>query len=331
LIPLEKPPPFSEIKDLHVFKDMVTVDEKMALVFQKAEIAAVTDYNLLITGETGTGKDMLARIVHKLSHRSGSPFVAINTSASSKALFEDDFFGHVKGAYTGALKGKEGFFESAQSGTLYLDEITELPRELQVKLLRAIEEKEIFRLGAAVPMPVDMRIIASTNCDIYEEIHAKRFREDLFYRLNRSHIHIPALRERKKDILPLAAHFLNIHAEKNRKNIDSLSPDLSDRLLEYPFPGNVRELDNIIASAVFSEKGSVLSLSSTSPLKKGSDPLLTQTREPDNLQELEKQHILRVLEISEGNRTRAAKRLGIDLRTLRRKLSKFRDQSTRVK
>ncbi|MFC1839515.1 sigma-54-dependent transcriptional regulator [Thermodesulfobacteriota bacterium] len=326
LTPLERIPPFSEIKDLNAFKDMVAGDEKMALVFQKAEIAAVTDYNLLITGETGTGKDMLARIVHKLSNRSRNPFVAINTSASSKALFEDDFFGHVKGAFTGALTGKEGFFESAQGGTLYLDEITELPRELQVKLLRAIEEKEIFRLGAAVPKPVDMRIIASTNCNIYEEIHAKRFREDLFYRLNRSHIHIPPLRERKKDILPLAAHFLNIHAEKNRKNIDSLSPGLSDRLLKYSFPGNVRELDNIIASAVLSEKGSVLSLSSTSPLEKVSDPLLAQTREPNTLQELEKQHILRVLEISEGNRTRAAKRLGIDLRTLRRKLSKFRDQ-----
>jgi DNA-binding NtrC family response regulator len=331
LTPLERIPSFSEIKDLPAFKDMVAEDEKMALVFQKAEIAAVTDYNLLITGETGTGKDMLARIVHKLSHRSISPFVAVNASASSKALFEDDFFGHVKGAYTGALTEKEGFFESAKGGTLYLDEITELPREFQVKLLRAIEEKEIFRLGAAVRMPIDIRILASTNCDIYQEIHAKRFREDLFYRLNRIHIHIPPLRERKKDILPLAAHFLNVHAEKNQKNIHTLSPGFSEYLLEYSFPGNVRELDNIITSAVLSEKGSVLSLSSTSPLEKVSDPLLLQTHESTTLKELEKQHILRALEITEGNRVRAAKRLGIDLRTLQRKLIKFRDPSTRAK
>ena len=331
LTPLERIPSFSELKNLHAFKDMVAGDEKTAMVFHQAEIAAATDYNLLITGETGTGKDLLVRIIHNLSHRSRGPFVAINISASSKTLFEDDLFGHVKGAYTGALTDKEGFFESAQGGTLYLDEITELNRELQVKLLRAIEEKEIFRLGATVPTPVDVRIITSTNANINAEIHAQRFREDLFYRLNRSHIHIPPLRERKKDILPLAAHFLSIHAKKNQKNIHSLTPDLSDRLLEYPFPGNIRELENIIASAVLSEKGSVLTLSSTTLPEKYSAPHLAPPHELISLEELEQQHILRVLEATGGNRTRAAKTLGIDLRTLRRKLVKFSDPSTRAK
>jgi DNA-binding NtrC family response regulator len=331
LAPLERIPSFPELKNLRAFKDMLAGDEKMALVFHQAEIAAATDYNLLITGETGTGKDLLVRIIHKLSHRSRGPFVAINTSASSKTLFEDDLFGHVKGAYTGALTDKEGFFESAQGGTLYLDEITELPRELQVKLLRAIEEKEIYRLGATAPTPLEMRIITSTNRNIDEEIHAQRFREDLFYRLNRSHIHIPPLRERKKDILPLAAHFLSIHAKQNQKNIHSLTPGLSDRLLEYPFPGNVRELENIIASAVLSEKGSVLTLSATTLPGKYPAPHPAQPHALISLQELEKQHILRVLEATGWNRTRAAKMLGIDLRTLRRKLGKLSDPSTRTK
>ena len=323
LIPLEKTPSFSEIKNLDAFEDMAARDEKMAPVFHKAEIAASTDYNLLITGETGTGKDLLALIIHNLSHRSKGPFVAVNISASSKTLFEDDLFGHVKGAFTGASADKEGFFESAQEGTLYLDEITELAVELQVKILRAIENKEIFRLGTAVPTPIDMRIMTSTNRNINEEIHAQRFREDLLYRLNTIHIHIPPLRERKKDILPLAAHCLSIHSKKNQKHINSLAPDLSDRLLEYPFPGNVRELENIIASAVLSEKGSVLTLSSTTLQGKYSAPHLAQPHELISLEELEKQHILRVLEAKGGNRTRAAKTLGIDLRTLRRKLSKF--------
>jgi DNA-binding NtrC family response regulator len=331
LTPLERLPSFSELKNLHAFKDMIAGDEKMAPVFHQAEIAAATAYNLIITGKTGTGKDLLVRIIHKLSHRSRGPFVAINISASSKTLFEDDLFGHVKGAYTGALTNKKGFFEIAQGGTLYLDEIAEIPRELQAKLLRVIEEKEIFRLGTAVPMPIDVRIITSTSRNIDEEIHAQRFREDLFYRLNRIHIHIPPLTERKKDILPLVAHFLSIHAKKNQKNIHSLSPDLSNYLLEYPFPGNVRELENIIASAVLSEKGSVLTLSSTTLLGKYSAPQLAQPHELISLKELEKQHILRVLEATGGNRIRTAKTLGINLRTLRRKLGKFSDPTTRTK
>ena len=331
LTPLEKTPSFYELKNLQAFEGMVAGDEKMAMVFHQAEISAATDYNLLVTGETGTGKDLLVRIIHKLSHRSRGPFVAVNISASSKTLFEDDFFGHVKGAYTGGLTDKAGFFESAQGGTLYLDEIAEIPRELQVKLLRVIEEKEIFRLGTAVPMPVDVRIITSTSGNIEEEIHAQRFREDLFYRLNRSHIHIPPLRERKKDILPLAAHFLSIHAKKNQKSILSLSPDLSACLLEYPFPGNVRELETIIASAVLSEKGSVLTLSSTTLPGKYSAPHSAQPYELISLEEFEKQHILRVLEATGGNRTRAAKTLKIDVRTLRRKLGKFNDPSIRAK
>ncbi|RLB80478.1 MAG: hypothetical protein DRH17_11830 [Deltaproteobacteria bacterium] len=302
------------------FEGMVAADEAMALVFHQAEAAAPTDYNVLLTGESGTGKEMLARIIHTLSNRLDSPFLAVNMAASSKALFEDDFFGHTKGAYTGALTEKKGFFEVAQGGILFLDEITELEPALQGKLLRVIQEKELYRLGSTQVRNVNVRIIAATNRDIEKAVRKGLFRGDLFYRLNMFHIHIPPLRERKKDILPLAHHFLRKHAKKNQKEIDSLAPDLAERLLEYPFPGNVRELENIIASAVLWQKGRVLSLSSAHGLQSFSRPGRSQTDELLTLAEVEERHIRRILEITDGNRTRAAKILGIGLRTLQRKL-----------
>lgn len=246
---------FSDIDNPLAFKDMVAQDEAMALVFHQTEAVATTDYSVVITGESGTGKEMLARIIHRLSNRSNRPFLAVNVAAFSKTLFEDEFFGHTKGAYTGALSDKEGFFEAAQGGTLFLDEITELEPSFQGKLLRVIQEGELYRLGSTVVRNVDVRIIVATNRDIQEEIRKNAFRTDLFYRLNMCHINVPPLRDRTDDILPLAHHFLKIHATKNKKEIDSLAPDLADRLLEYPFPGNVRELENIIASAVLLVKG----------------------------------------------------------------------------
>ncbi|MBW2020761.1 MAG: sigma-54-dependent Fis family transcriptional regulator [Deltaproteobacteria bacterium] len=316
----ERSQTFSDLRNPEAFEGMVAADEAMALVFHQAEAAAPTDYNVLLTGESGTGKEMLARIIHTLSNRLDSPFLAVNMAASSKALFEDDFFGHTKGAYTGALTEKKGFFEVAQGGILFLDEITELEPALQGKLLRVIQEKELYRLGSTQVRNVNVRIIAATNRDIEKAVRKGLFRGDLFYRLNMFHIHIPPLRERKKDILPLAHHFLRKHAKKNQKEIDSLAPDLAERLLEYPFPGNVRELENIIASAVLWQKGRVLSLSSAHGLQSFSRPGRSQTDELLTLAEVEERHIRRILEITDGNRTRAAKILGIGLRTLQRKL-----------
>ena len=319
----EKEQSFSDLKNPQAFTDMIAEDESMALVFHQAESVAPTDYSVVISGESGTGKEMLARIIHDLSNRSNGPFFAVNMGAFSRTLFEDEFFGHTKGAYTGAVSEKKGFFEAARGGTLFLDEITELEPSLQGKLLRVLQESELYRLGSTRLENVDVRIVAATNRDINGEIEDGRFRADLFYRLNMCHIKVPPLRERKKDILPLARHFLKIHALKNEKEIDSLTQDLAGRLLEYPFPGNVRELENIMAAAILLEKGKVLTLSSVSALLANSEPGQGCNQELIPLSELEKLHIQKVLEAMNGNRTRAAKILGIGLRTLQRKIKTF--------
>jgi len=211
---------FSDLKNPQAFAEMVAEDEAMALVFHQVEAVAHTDYSVVINGESGTGKEMLARVIHRLSNRAGAPFYAVNMASFSKTIFEDEFFGHAKGAYTDAAADKRGFFEAAHGGTLFLDEITELDPSLQAKLLRVIEEREFYRLGSTEVRDVDVRIIAATNRDINEEILKGRFRADLFYRINMYNIHIPPLRERKKDIAPLAGHFLARHGTANDKSRD---------------------------------------------------------------------------------------------------------------
>ena len=314
---------FSDLKQPEAFKDMVAEDEAMALVFHLAETAGATDYNLLITGETGTGKEMLARTVHDLSRRADGPFVGINVGAISKMLFEDEIFGHAKGAFTGAQSDRKGFFEVAQGGTLFLDEITELSPVMQGKLLRVIEERELYRLGSTETRGVDVRVIAATNRDIREETRRGRFREDLYHRLNTFQIRIPPLRDRKDDVLPLAYHFLKKHGTVTKKGIRFLASDLTDALLAYSFPGNVRELENIIASSLLMEKGKDLTLSSVPELVSCLYPASIETNKLVPLSYLEKRHIYRVLEATGGNRTAAAKILGIGLRTLQRKLKAF--------
>jgi DNA-binding NtrC family response regulator len=314
---------FSELKNPQAFADMVAEDESMALVFHQVEAVANTDYSVVINGESGTGKEMLARVIHRISNRSEAPFVAVNMASFSKTIFEDEFFGHAKGAYTDASSDRQGFFEVAQGGTLFLDEITELDPSLQAKLLRVIEEREFYRLGSTEIRNVDVRIIAATNRDIHEEIIKKHFRADLFYRINMYNIKIPPLRERKDDILPLAKHFLKIHARTNNKNIQNLAPDLAQRLLESSFLGNVRELENIIAGAVLLERGKTLALASARNLLPYNGPERRKNVELLTLNELERRHIERVLEITDGNRPKAAKILGINISTVYRKLEKF--------
>jgi DNA-binding NtrC family response regulator len=314
---------FEHLKQPEAFAHLIAEDESMALVFHQIEAVAGTDYSVVINGESGTGKEMLARVVHQLSRRAKAPFYAVNMASFSKTLFEDEFFGHAKGAYTDAGGERRGFFEAANGGTLFLDEITELDPSLQAKLLRVIEEREFYRLGSTEIRNVDVRIIAATNRDINEEILKGRFRADLFYRINTYNIKIPPLRERKKDILPLARHFLRLHAGTNQKRITALSPELNERLLTYGFPGNVRELENMIAAAVLLEKGKTLSLAAARTLlpiagldSRRSSPLLT-------LDEIERRHIERVLEATNGNRPKAAKILGINVSTIYRKLEKY--------
>lgn len=314
---------FSELKHPDVFADMIAEDESMALVFHQVEAVAGTDYSVVINGESGTGKEMLARVIHRLSNRSAAPFYAVNMASFSKTIFEDEFFGHAKGAYTDASSDRRGFFEAAHGGTLFLDEITELDPSLQAKLLRVIEEREFYRLGSTEIRNVDVRIIAATNRDVNEEIIKNRFRADLFYRINMYNIKIPPLRERKDDILPLARHFLNLHARANHKKILDLEPDLAERLLQSPFLGNVRELENIIAGAVLLERSKTLTLASARSLLPYTGPERRKNVELLTLDELEKRHIKRVLEVTGGNRPKAAKILGINVSTVYRKIEKY--------
>ena len=314
---------FSNLKNPEAFADIIAEDEAMALIFHQVEAVAGTDYSVVIGGESGTGKEMLARVIHRLSNRSNAPFYAVNMASFSKTIFEDEFFGHAKGAYTDAASDKMGFFEAAYGGTLFLDEITELEPSLQGKLLRVIEERELYRLGSTEIRNVDVRIIAATNRDINEEIVRGAFRADLYYRLNMYNIKVPPLRERQKDILPIARHFLKIHAEINNKKIHSLSPELEQRLLQYSYPGNVRELENIVAAAVLQEKGQTISLASTLNLLPYEGPERRRHVELLTLEELEKRHIEKVLEISGGNRLKAAKILGVNVSTVYRKIEKY--------
>jgi DNA-binding NtrC family response regulator len=315
---------FSNLKQPAAFADLVAEDEAMALVFHQVEAVAGTDYSVVINGESGTGKEMLARVIHRLSKRANSPFYAVNMAAFSRTLFEDEFFGHAKGAYTDAAAERRGFFEAAHGGTLFLDEVTELEPSLQGKLLRVIEERELYRLGSTEVRNVDVRIIAATNRDIKEEIVKGRFRADLFYRINMYNITIPPLSERKKDILPMARHFLKIHATANSKQIQTIAPDLAERLMAYSFPGNVRELENMIAAAVLLEEENELSLESARHLLPYEGPERRRHVDLLTLEELERRHIERVLEVTGGNRPKAAKILGVNVTTVYRKIEKYR-------
>jgi DNA-binding NtrC family response regulator len=315
---------FRDLKHPEAFADCVAVDPSMAVVFRQAEAVAPTDYSVVITGESGTGKEMLARALHRLSNRSQASFIAVNMAAFNRGLFEDDFFGHTRGAYTHAVSAKKGFLEEAQGGTLFLDEITELDLALQGKLLRVIEEKELYRLGSTRLRHIDVRFIAATNRDIHQEIDAGRFRADLFYRLNTCNITLPPLRSRPRDIIPLAEHFLQIHAARLGKSIRGLNTDLKARLQAHAFPGNVRELQNIIAAAVLAEESDRLGLKSVAtalpapphPNKQDDEPLLS-------LAELERRHIRRVLDACRGDRAKAAKILAINPSTVYRKIKRL--------
>ena len=314
---------FADLRHPEAFQSIVTLDDSMAMVFRQVEAIAPTDYSVLISGESGTGKEMLAKVIHHLSHRADNPFLPVNMAAFSGSLFEDEFFGHTKGAYTNAMGEKKGFLEEAQEGSLFLDEITELELPLQGKLLRVIEEKELYRLGSTRLRNVDVRFIAATNRDILVDIKNGRFRADLFYRLNTCTIALPPLRERPGDILPLAQHFLKIHATRNGKTIIDLVPELAQRLAAYDFPGNVRELQNIIASAVLIEPSDMLQLESIGISLPPPDARKTETHTLLPLNEIERLHIQNVLEATQGDRAKAAHILGINLSTVYRKIKRY--------
>ena len=309
------------ISDKYNF-DSITGDSKK--INEAKEIAikvAQTNTSVLLLGETGTGKELFAQAIHYSSQRNKFPFVAINCSAIAKELLESEMFGYKAGAFTGAIKNKKGLFEEANFGTLFLDEIGELDLSLQAKLLRVLEINEFIKPGDTKPTKVDVRIIAATNRNLSKEIENGNFRSDLFYRISVVKIELPPLRERKEDIEMLAEYFINHFSKKLKKEIKHCSKSFWEALIQYSFPGNIRELRNVIERAIILTDGNILTEKSL-PKEFLNNPSSTQI---DNfiLEEVEKSHILKILNSVNGNKTKAAEILGIGLTTLYRKLQSY--------
>jgi DNA-binding NtrC family response regulator len=295
---------------------------------QALTVAKYPETNVLVTGESGTGKENIARIIHYASQRKNAIFCAVNSSAITDSLLESEFFGHKKGSFTGAITDKKGFFEISDHGTLFLDEIADMPMNLQAKMLRAIEEKKITRVGDTHPIDIDFRIISATNNPLDKLVEEKKFRLDLMHRLNTFHIHIPPLRERVEDIEPLLRFFLEDISKKLNKSVPSLHNEVIDVLKKYPFPGNVRELRNMVERAIILNKGGLLSMNDF-PVK-GVDANKTQgiiqgigMADDLNLEVHEAELIREALRKANYSQTAAAKLLGIERMALVRKMQKY--------
>jgi DNA-binding NtrC family response regulator len=318
-----------EVHREYSFHQILGKSKPMREVFDLIRRVADSPTNILITGESGTGKELVAKAIHYNSERRDAPFVPVNCAAIPETLIESELFGHVKGAFTDAKVDKRGLFEEAQKGTLFLDEISELPTLLQAKLLRAIQEREIRRVGATKPVPVDVRIIAATNLLLAEEVKAKRFREDLYYRLNVIEIRLPPLRERREDIPMLVEAFLKKCAEASRKKLQGMSESALALLMDFPWPGNVRELENVIERAVTLTRGEQIVPEDLPPAilgARGDRKVIDEAADRIlPLQEVEKEYILRILEKTGGNKYQAAQTLGIDRKTLYRKLAEIEE------
>ena len=295
----------------------------MARVYDIARRVAQVDSTVLITGESGVGKERLARFIHDESDRTGGPFVAINCGAVPENLLESELFGHVRGSFTGATQDRIGLFEAASGGTILLDEIGEVPPAMQVKLLRVLQERQIRRVGENRSRPVNARVLAATNRDLVEEIRAARFRQDLYYRLRVVEITIPPLRERREDVLPLARSFLVSTAARTGRKVTSFTPAAAHQLLRYAWPGNVRELENAVERAVVLARGSRIDVDDLPPEVGLATAQATAATGVRPLADVEREYITSVLEAVGGNRAQAAARLGIGTATLYRKLKQY--------
>lgn len=285
---------------------------------------APSEATVMVTGESGTGKELIARAIHANSPRRKGPYIAVNCAALTETLLESELFGHEKGAFTGAERRREGRFLAADKGTIFLDEIGEMPLSMQVKLLRAIQEREIQRVGGDQTLKIDVRIVAATNRNLLAEVDAGRFRQDLYYRLNVVALALPPLREREEDIPLLAAHFLKKFAEKNGKHIKGFTPEAMDRMLKHAWPGNVRELENAVERAVVLTLGEYIGERELPPaLSGGADEPRPGSFANLTLEELERVAILDALAAADGNKSEAARRLGITRKTMHAKLAKY--------
>jgi len=316
----------NEISDRYSFHNIIGKSEAMQKIYHLIEQVVDTSANILVQGESGTGKELVARALHYAGERKRGPFIQVNCAALPESLLESELFGHEKGAFTGAVEQRQGRFERANGGTIFLDEIGEIAQHVQVKLLRVLQERSFERVGGQHTIKVDVRVIAATNRDLAKEMREGRFREDLFYRLNVIPFKMPSLRERKEDIPLLIEHFLHKYDKKGL--IKSISTAANKVLVEYPWPGNIRELENTIERLAIVSPGPVLEVKDL-PLElvnpQGSMPTanIVLPSEGINLEELEKDLLEQALHLAQGNKTRAAKLLGLTRHTLLYRLEKF--------
>ena len=305
------------------FDDIIGTSPPMQQVFRTIEKVAATDASVLIRGENGTGKELVARALHRRSNRSDKPFITADLGALSESLFESELFGHVKGAFTGAEADRAGRFEAAHGGTLFLDEIGNIPPPLQAKLLTVLQRREVTRVGDTTPRPIDIRLLCATNQPVYEMVDSGDFRQDLLYRINTVEIACPPLRDRGADILVLAEHFRATFAAKYTTNATAIHPDAEQKLHAYHWPGNVRELRHTIERAVIMGEGDLLTpddLTFSAPMEAPNDDLTTDTL---NLDLIEQAAVRKALSKHGGNISRAAQELGISRKALYRRIEKY--------
>jgi two-component system, response regulator FlrC len=311
------------IHDVVQINQPIAEDPISKQLLQVARKVAMTNATVLITGESGTGKEVLARFIHDNSERCNFPFIAINCAAIPDNMLEATLFGYEKGAFTGAVKSMPGKFEQAQKGTILLDEITEMDLNLQAKLLRVLQEKEVERIGANKLIPLDVRVLATSNRNLLEAVRSGRFREDLYYRLNVFPMQWQPLRERKKDILPLAHYLISLHHQSSKQMLPQLNDDAESVMMNYDWPGNTREMDNVIQRALILASNGVITPDDLQLTSISQKPQLVRSNQSVKSDEFES--IARKLEENSGSRQQVAQDLGISERTLRYKLAKMRD------
>src|SRR5213082_1097331 len=306
--------------DAQAYGDIIGACEAMRDIFRKIDKVAATNIDVLVTGESGTGKELIARELHRRSPRKNGPFIAINCGAIPENLLESELFGHAKGAFTGAIAARPGKFQAANGGTLFLDEIGEMPHPLQVKLLRALQDHAVTQVGENKPEPIDIRIVAATNKDLEEEMKGGRFREDLFYRINVVHLHLPPLRDRGEDAVMLAKWFLGRAIRELSSKVKGFSPQALVAIKRFRWPGNIRQLENRIKKAVVLAEKPLISPDDMELRPEQLEPILPLAEARD---EWQKRYINEVLERNGGNRTKTAKDLGVDPRTIFRHLERM--------
>ncbi len=328
-----------QLRERYGFDNIIGKSKPMREVFDLIRLAAPAKSNILIRGESGTGKELVAKAIHHHSRRADGPFITVNSGSMPPDLLESNLFGHVKGSFTGAISNKKGLFEMADGGSIFFDEIGNIPLDTQAKLLRLIQEKEFMRLGGVETLKADVRIIAATNADLESEVGAGRFREDLYYRLNVITIHLPPLRRRSEDVALLARHVLQRYAAENEKSIRHIAPQALELLLDYSWPGNVRELENAIERAVVLSSGEVVDVDLLPPTVRRPNAIPSAPAPPlpasgisfkEAVNAYERQLIIRALQVADGVQKRAAELLQVKPTTLHEMMKRLEISLDRI-